>query len=430
MFDGVKGIFKKIFRAGYVDEKLLEEIIRDLQRELISSDVDVKLVSQISKNIRENILKKRKEFSKKEQIVKAIYDELVNLLGEGGKIDISKKPYKILLVGLFGSGKTTTSAKLAALYKKKGYKVLLLGVDTFRPAAQEQLKQLGEKISVPVYAEKKMKDTFKLFEKDTKKYDVIITDSAGRDALDKSLIKEIKEINKKFKPDNTQLVLSGDIGQNARKQAEEFHKNLAIKGVIVTKLDGTAKGGGALVACSISGVKVSYVGVGEKITDLEEFHPTRFISRITGMGDLETLLEKAGEIIDEEKAEKDAKKFMSGDINLLDLYEQLGNLEQMGSLDKVMNMIPGLSMAKLPKKMDVEEEKMKKFRNVMDSMTKEELENPKLLNASRVKRIAKGAGATESNVRALIKQYNTMKKAVKGLGNKKLMKMMKRFGLG
>jgi signal recognition particle subunit SRP54 len=429
MFDGVKNVFKKIFRAGYVDEKLLEEIIKDLQRELISSDVDVKLVAEISKNIREKVTKGKKHFSKKEQFVKVIYDELVALLGEGGTININKKPFRILLVGLFGSGKTTTAGKMATFYKKRGYKTLLLGLDTFRPAAQEQLKQIGERIGIPVYAEKKMNDTLKMLENDKTKYDIIIADSAGRDALDKGLIKEVKEIYKKFKPDNTQLVLSGDIGQNARIQASEFHKNLSINGVIITKLDGTAKGGGALVACSIPGVRVFFTGTGEKMEDFEVFNPTRFISRITGMGDLETLLEKAKEVIDEEKAEKDTKKFMSGEINLLDLYEQLGNLQKMGPLDKVVNMVPGLSMAKLPKKLDVQESKMLKFRNIMDSMTKEELESPKLLNPSRIGRIAKGAGATESEVRELIKQYNTMKKAVKGLGNKNVMKMMKRFGL-
>jgi len=429
MFGNIKNAFRKIFKAGYVDEKLLEEVIKEIQRALITSDVDVKLVFELSARIKKRIKDEREtKFTKKELIVKVIYEELVNLLGKKGEIKIGKKPFKILLVGLFGAGKTTAAAKLAHFYKKKGYKVCLLGLDIFRPAAGDQIMQLGKKIDVDVFFDKNYKKTLKT---DIKKYDIVIADSAGRDALDKALVKEIKEIKKLFGPNDIELVISGDIGQSAKVQANEFHKNVGVNGVIVTKLDGTAKGGGALTACAISKANVTFIGVGEGVKDLEIFEPERFISRITGLGDLQSLLEKAQEIMDEQEAEKTAKRMMAGQGNLLDLYYQLDTIGKMGNISSIANMVPGLSMANLPKdKLEVQEKNLKKFRNIMDSMTKEELNDPKLLNKVRIERIAKGSGATEKQVRELIKQYNMMNKMMKGMGGRKKKKLMKRFGLG
>jgi len=406
---------RKVIRAIHVDESLLEEVIKDIQRELIKGDVDVKLVFELSERIRKRV-KEEKALSKRELLIRAIYEELVSLLGEGRKIEIKEKPTKILLVGLFGSGKTTTCAKLAHYYKKKGYKVLMLALDKFRPAAEEQLRQLGEKIKVKVSGEIK----------DLEKYDVVIADSAGRDALDKNLIKEIKRIKAKLKPQEILLVLSADIGQNAGIQAEKFHEALGITGVIVTKMDGTAKGGGALTACAKTGSHVVFLGTGEKVEDLEVFEPKRFVSRLLGMGDLESILEKAREVMDEKKAEKVAKKMLSGEMNLLDLYEQLENLSKMGPLNKLVELIPGLSLAKIPK---VEEDKIKRFKHIMDSMTKEELEHPEILNSSRIRRIARGSGTSESEVRELIKQYNLMKRMMKGFRGRKMEKLLRRLGM-
>lgn len=415
MLEGLRESLRKVIRAIHVDESLLEEVIRDVQRELIKGDVDVKLVFELSERIRKRV-KEEKALSRRELLIRAIYEELVSLLGEGRKIEIKEKPTKILLVGLFGSGKTTTCAKLAHYYKKKGYKVLMLALDKFRPAAEEQLRQLGEKIKVKVSGEIK----------DLEKYDVVIADSAGRDALDKNLIEEIKRIKAKLKPQEILLVLSADIGQNAGVQAEKFHEALGITGVIVTKMDGTAKGGGALTACAKTGSHVVFLGTGEKVEDLEVFEPKRFVSRLLGMGDLESVLEKAREVMDEKKAEKVAKKMLSGEMNLLDLYEQLENLSKMGPLNKLVELIPGLGLAKVPK---VEEDKIKRFKHIMDSMTREELEHPEILNSSRIRRIAKGSGTSESEVRELIKQYNLMKRVMKGFGGRKMEKLLRRLGM-
>ncbi|RLG16769.1 signal recognition particle protein [Nanoarchaeota archaeon] len=415
MLEGLRESLRKVIRAIHVDESLLEEVIRDIQRELIKGDVDVKLVFELSERIRKRV-KEERALSKRELLIRAIYEELVSLLGEGRKIEIKEKPTKILLVGLFGSGKTTTCAKLAHYYKKRGYKVLMLALDKFRPAAEEQLRQLGEKIKVKVSGEIK----------DLEKYDVVIADSAGRDALDKNLIKEIKRIKTKLKPQEILLILSADIGQNAGVQAEKFHEALGITGVIVTKMDGTAKGGGALTACAKTGSHVVFLGTGEKVEDLEVFEPKRFVSRLLGMGDLESILEKAREVMDEKKAEKVAKKMLSGEMNLLDLYEQLENLSKMGPLNKLVELIPGLSLAKIPK---VEEDKIKRFKHIMDSMTKEELEHPEILNSSRIRRIARGSGTSESEVRELIKQYNLMKRMMKGFRGRKMEKLLRRLGM-
>jgi signal recognition particle subunit SRP54 len=432
--DSLKNSIRKIMGAAIVDEKLVEEIVKDIQRALLQSDVDVKLVFDLCKRIRDNIKKAKKGFSKKEQVIKVIYDELVSFLGEEGvKIDPKGKPFTVLLVGLFGSGKTTTTAKIAKYYKKRGYKVALLGLDTFRPAAMEQLEQLGKSIDVPVLVKKGEKDANKVFnhfKSQLKKYNIIISDSAGRDALDKELIKEIKSIDKALNPNETLLVIPADIGQAAKEQTKAFHDALKITGVVITKLDGTAKGGGALTACAVTKTPVKFIGVGEKVDDLEPFDPKRFISRILGMGDLDTLLEKAKESFKKEDAEDLAKKFMKGKFNLVDLYEQLKGVGKMGSLSKVMNLIPGIGMAKIPKDMlEVQEDKLKIYRIIMDSMTQEELENPDIISSKRIERIAKGSGTKAKDVKDLLTQYKQMRKLMKGMSGGKVKKLMRQFGI-
>lgn len=431
--DSLKNSIKKIIGAAIVDEKLVEDVIKDIQRALLQADVDVKLVFELCNKIRKDIKQSKKGFSKKEQVIKVIYDNLVAFLGTGAEVDTKKKPVKILLVGLFGCGKTTTSAKLALFYKKRGFKVALLGLDTFRPAAMEQLEQLGRSINVPVLTKKGEKDAQKVvkeFEKEFSKYNIIISDSAGRDALDKELIKEIKSIDKQLKPTETLLVIPADIGQNAKEQTKAFHDAVKINGVVVTKMDGTAKGGGALTACAITRTPVKFIGVGEKMENLETFDPQRFISRILGMGDLQTLLEKAKESFDQQDAEDLAKKFMKGKFNLLDLYEQLKGMKKMGPLQGIMNMIPGLGMSNVPKDMlQVQEEKLEKFKFIMDSMTLEELENPDKISSSRIERIAKGSGTKTRDVKDLLTQYKQMRKLMKGMSGGKVKKMMRQLGI-
>ncbi len=432
--DSLKNTLQKIAKAVFVDDKLINELIKDIQRALLQADVNVQLVFDLTKKIKERAKEKEpKTLTKKEQLINIVYEELVNFLGkEGHKIEIKKKPFKIMLVGLFGSGKTTSAGKLAKFFTKRGYKVALVGLDTHRPAAMEQIEQIAKKAHVPAFLDKKIKDPVKIFNNfkdEYKKFDILIIDTAGRDALSKGLINEIEAVNKEVKPDENLLVISADIGQAAQKQAEQFHKSCHITGVMATKMDGTAKAGGALSACAVTEAPIKFIGVGELIDDLEVFNPPGFVSRLLGMGDLESLLEKAKEAITEEEAEDLGKRFLKGDFSLIDLYEQMSAMKKMGPLNKIIEMVPGFSQLKLPKEMlQVQEGKLEKWRHAMDSMTKEELEDPELIDSKRVERIAKGAGVSTKDVRELIKQYRQSKKLVKMMKGKGDMgKLMKKF---
>lgn len=433
--DSLKNSLKKIAKAVFVNEEFLDGLLKDIQRALIQADVDVELVYKLTKELKEKVRKQEgKGFDVKERIVKIVYDTLVEFLGgEGYKIDLKKKPLKILLVGLFGSGKTSSAGKLALFFKKKGLKTAVLALDTYRAAAYEQLEQIAKKVGVPflgIKGEKNPSKVVKKFKDDFKKYHVIIGDSAGRDALDKELVKEVKGINKEFDPDETLLVISGDIGQSAKDQAIAFNDALRITGLIVTKMDGTARGGGALTACTTTKSPVKFIGTGEFPEDLEAFDPKRFVSRLLGMGDLESLLEKAKESIDEDKAKDMGRKFLKGDITLLDVFDQLEAVKKMGSFSKVLGMIPGISNMKIPgHALEVQQENVEKFKYIMNSMTKKELEDPSILNSTRVQRIARGSGTQVEDVRLLIKQYNMIKKLSKGFGGRKMKSMMKQFGI-
>ena len=299
--DSLKGTLNKIAQSVFVDDRLINELIKDIQRALLQSDVNVKLVFELTKQIKERAQKEDAPttITKKEHLIKIVYDELVKFLGLTAEdIKVEKKPTKIMLLGLFGSGKTTTAGKLGKYFQKRGLKVAMVQLDVYRPAALEQLQQIGEQINVPVFGKKGEKDALKIYKENSEelnKFDIVILDTAGRDALSEDLIAELKELGEKAQPDESLLVISGDIGQAAQTQADAFHKAKAITGVIVTKLDGTGKGGGALTACAATGAKVRFIGVGEKPEDFERFVPERFVGRLLGMGDIETLLEKAKE---------------------------------------------------------------------------------------------------------------------------------------
>ena len=339
--DSLKATLSKIAGAIFVDEKLVNELVKEIQRALLQADVNVKLVFELSNKIKERALKQEPPpgLTKKEYLINIVYEELSNFLGgEGHKIDVNKKPFKIMLCGLFGNGKTTTAGKLAKFFQKRGNKVAVIQTDTWRPAAYEQLQQLGTQINVDVFGIKGEKDPIKIyktFEPELHKYNIVIVDTAGRDALSEDLIDELKHMNALIQPDETLLVMSADIGQAAEKQAHAFHETCRITGVIITKLDGTAKGGGSLIACSVTGAPVKFIGVGEKIDAFEEFKPKNFVGRLLGMGDLEALLEKAKEAVSEEEAQDMSKKFLSGKFNLLDLYQQMETMSKMGSLSKL-----------------------------------------------------------------------------------------------
>ena len=342
----LSGTLNKIAKSVFVDDRLINELIKDVQRALLQADINVKLVFELTKRIKERAQKEDSPaaITKKEHLIKIVYEELVRLLGDKASgISIEKKPARIMLLGLFGSGKTTTSGKLGRYFQKRGLKVALLQLDVYRPAAYDQLAQIGSGINASVFGDKNEKDPLKIyqkFEEELNRHDVVIVDTAGRDALSEDLIKELKELGEKIQPDESLLVISGDIGQAAQAQAEAFHEARSITGVIVTKLDGTAKGGGALTACAATGAKVKMIGVGEKPQDLESFVPERFVGRLLGMGDIETLLEKAADAISEEDAQDLNKKLLKGEFNLIDLYEQMQAMKKMGPLSKVFEMIP------------------------------------------------------------------------------------------
>lgn len=429
--EGLRAALDKITRAGLVDRSVVEELVKDIQRTLLASDVDVKLVFELTQKIKKRALDEKPQagMTAREHIIKIVYGELVSFVGR--KADVKLRG-KILLCGLFGSGKTTTAGKLAKFYQKKGLKVGLICCDAFRPAAYEQLQQIADQIGVPFFGIKGEKDSSKILHEGLKKIgekDIIIIDSSGRDALDKEMIDEIKDLNTISAADERLLVLPADIGQAARAQAEEFQKALGITGVIITKLDGTAKGGGALTACAISGAPVKFIGVGEKIEAFEQFDPERFISRLVGFGDLQSLLEKAKE----SGAEESAKAIASGKFTLSEFYSQLEAMQKMGPLKSVLDSIPGFGMMKMPKEMDLgkQEGKMKKWKYIIQSMTKKEKESPDSIDGSRIRRIAKGSATTEAEVRELLKAFEQSKKVMKmvsGGGRRGVMgKMMKRF---
>lgn len=434
----MKGTLKKITNSLFVDEKLINELVKDIQRSLLQADVNVKLVFQLTKEIKE----KAKEdtpsgLTKKEHIVNVVYDSLVKFLGgEGNKIEIKEKPFRIMLVGLFGNGKTTTAGKIAKFYSNRGYKVALVQTDTWRPAAYDQLKQLSEQVGVSFFGDKGSKNPEDIYNKNKEeldKFDIVIVDTAGRDALSDDLIKEIEGIDKAVNAHEKLLVIGADVGQAAQKQAEAFHNSTGVTGVVITKMDGTAKGGGALVACQVTEAPVKFIGTGEKNDALEEFNPKGFVGRLLGMGDLEALLDKAKTAFDEEEVKDKSKKFMKGEFTLIDLYEQMESMKKMGPLTKVMDMIPGMGSANISKDMIKQQEgKLEVWKIIMNSCTKEELENPEVMDRSRIERIAKGAGVTTQDVRELLKQYKQGKKMMKmmkpGKNNKKMEKMMKKMG--
>jgi signal recognition particle subunit SRP54 len=409
-----------------IDEKVVKEVIKEIQRALIQADVNIKLVLQLSKTIEERSLQEEppKGITPKEQVIRIVYEELVNLLGEKPvEIEIESKPYKILFVGLQGSGKTTTIAKLAKYLQKKGFSPAIVCTDTWRPAAYEQLRQLTQNLNVPLYGDPENNDALDLAEKGLKtfkKQDIVIVDTAGRHKEEKDLLDEMEQISQVVNPEEVILVIDGTIGQQAGEQARAFSKTTDIGSIIITKLDGSAKGGGALSAVAEIGAPIKFIGTGERVDDFEAFDPERFISRLLGMGDIKSLIEKAEEIATEEDLDPESMDAMlSGRFTLKDMYAQFEMMNKMGPMQQVMNMIPGVG--KLPKNASqVTEERLGKYKIMMDSMTEYELQHPEVIKQSRVKRISRGSGMRNEDVKELLKYYNVTKKAIKGFGKRKM----------
>ncbi len=432
--ESLKDVIRKITRSTTVDKALVEEVVRDIQRALIKADVNVRHVKEISDAIKKRALSEEvlEGLNPREHIIKIVYEELLKGIGEG--LDIPLKKSKIMLVGLQGSGKTTTCAKLAKYFKDMGLRTAVVCADTWRPAAYEQLKQLAESYGIAFYGEKDNKDAVKIVEnalKTLKDYDMIIIDTAGRHALEEELIEEMVEIAKVANPDYKLLVLDAAIGQLASRQAKAFHEAIGIDGIIITKFDGTAKGGGALSAAREIGIPIAFIGTGEKVEDFERFDPAGFVSRLLGMGDIKALIEKVERIAKQE--EIDPEKFIKGTFTLKDIYKQIEAMQKMGPIKKIFELLPfGFGLKVDENVMEMTQEKMKKFKVIMDSMTEEELLNPKIIDSSRIRRIAIGSGTTPQDVKELLKYYRTMKsvmKKMKKLEKGKLPLKFKKFGL-
>ena len=425
---------KKLVGASRIDEKTVDEVVRDIQRALLQADVNVKLVMTLSQKIKQRSLKEDPPtgMNPREHVIRIVYQELITILGKAANVKLA--PQTIMMVGLQGSGKTTTTAKLARYFQRKGLRTAVICADNFRPGAYEQLKTLCDRMGIFFYGEKDTLDAGAITQRGLKeiaKYDVKIIDTAGRHALEKDLIKEMETIHSIARPDHKLLVLDAAMGQLASEQAKAFNASIGITGVVITKLDGTAKGGGALSAVSETDSSIAFIGIGETSDDLEKFEADRFISRLLGMGDIKSLIEKAEETL---KAEDiDVESMLSGKFTLKDMYKQMEAMNKLGPLKQVMQMLP---MGKLGMNISedmygVTQEKMKKYKYIMDSMNEREMQDPKHINSSRITRIARGSGTKYEEVRELLKYHKMMQKTLKGMkgGKFNIQKMMKKFGM-
>ena len=448
---GLRGVLKKIVGASDINEELINSLCRDIQRSLLQSDVNVKLVLSITKNLKERSLNEQppKGLSRKDHIITILYNEIASLLGyRGSNIvnidDINKKSENIinfepgkknivLMLGIQGSGKTTCTVKLARWLNKHGYTPAIIGADTWRPGALTQLKMNSIKIKVEVYGEDQNKDAISVVKNGLKHFensnhDVIIIDTAGRHKEESGLLSEMKEMYGVTTPDLVLLVIDGTIGQQAFNQAKAFHDAAPVGGILITKLDGTAKGGGALAASAATGSKILFIGTGERIDDLETFSPTRFVGRILGMGDIKALLDMAKNL--ELKAdENQTKRLLGGKMTIEDFYSQMENVGKMG-FKNVLENLPGLSGMVKEDQLDVLQDKIEKWRFIIQSMTKEEKKDPTIINDSRRKRMARGSGVTEHEIKDMIKQYNNSKTMMKQAKGRQMHGMLRKFGLG
>ena len=415
---------KKLVGMSIIDKKTVKEIVREIQRALIQADVNIKLVQSLSKTIEERALNEEpaKGITPKEHVINIIYEEMVKLVGEEpSELKIDDKPYKILFVGLQGSGKTTTIGKLCKYLEKKGYSPAIVCTDTWRPAAYEQLKQLTEELQISLYGDPENKDALDIAKKGLKKFKnqkIIIFDTAGRHKEESDLINEMKQLNEVIEPNESILVIDGTIGQQAGAQAKAFSEATDIGSIIISKLDGTGKGGGALSAVAEVGAPIKFIGTGERIDDFEQFNPERFISRLLGMGDIKGLVEKVNEEVNEDDAEDVMKNILNGKFTIKDMSKQFEMMNKMGPLQQVMNMIPGMGN-KVPKEAtEITEKKIESYKIMISSMTEREMENPKEIKKSQIERISRGAGVSEADVKELLKYYKNTKKAMQGMNKR------------
>lgn len=448
---GLRSALKKIVGASDINEEIIESLCKDVQRALLQSDVNVRLVLSITNNLKLRALNEQpvKGLSRKDHIITILYGELAKLLGYTGEtiksIDkIQRLPDEglsfkageqniVLMLGIQGSGKTTVTGKLARWLTRHGYRVAVIGADTWRPGALTQLKTNCGKVNVEVFGDEEDKDPVSIVKKGLDHFrkqvlDVIIIDTAGRHKQERGLLEEMKTMYDVSEPDVVLLVVDGTIGQQAYNQAKAFHEAAPVGGIVITKLDGTAKGGGVIAASAATGARVMFIGTGERIDDLEQFSPTHFVGRILGMGDIKALLEMA-KSLELQADEGQAKRLLGGKMTIEDFYAQMENVGKMG-FKNVIDNLPGLSGMVKDDQLDALQEKMEKWRFIIQSMTKIEKRSPDIMNDSRRKRVARGSGMTEHDVKELIKQYTNSRTMMKQAKGRQMQGMLRRFGIG
>ncbi len=417
--------------VGKLSEENMADALKEVRTALLSADVHFKVAREFVERVQTQCVGQEvlKSVTPGQQVVKIIHDELVKLLGEGSTALSGARPLKIMMVGLHGSGKTTTTAKLGRLLKKQGYRPAVVGCDVYRPAAIDQLEMLAKTNELGFFGDRVSKDVpalgaTALAAARAATHDAIIFDTAGRLQIDHDLIEEVKQLRARIQPDEVLLVADGALGQEAVNVARTFHEALQLTGLVLTKLDGDARGGAALSMKSITGVPIKFVGVGEKSEDFEVFHPDRMASRILGMGDVVSLVEKAQEVMDQKQAEQMAEKLRKADFTFEDFLAQMQQVKKLGSMDKVLGMLPGMSGVKLD---DSAEKQMARTEAIILSMTHQERRKPEVLNGSRRLRIANGAGVKVVEVNQLIKQFQQMQKVMRMMRGAKGAKMMRQM---
>ncbi len=427
----LRGVLQRIARSNTVDEALIAEVVRDIQRALLQADVNVQLALDLTQRVKRRAREEKPPAgaSVRDFLVRIIYEEIRGILGKDRPFEV--KPRRILLAGLFGQGKTTTAGKLARYLQKKGVRTLLVGADVHRPAAIDQLEQLAKKVGAEFYTDRDEKRAEWIVKEALSKappHVAVLVDTAGRSGIDADLIAELQRVREVLQPDETFLVLDAAMGQAAGRSAQAFQTAVGLTGVILTKLDGSAKGVGALSAVAATGAPILFIGTGEHVDELERFDPTRFVSRLLGMGDIQTLLEHFEELSNKEEAEKVAESLMTGRFSLRDMRVQLDSLGQMGPFSKIVGMLPGFSAAKVDdKQVEDSQARLRRFRSMLDSMTADELDHPMVIKGDRIRRIARGSGQKPQEVRQLLKFWESTRKAAHGIAsNRKLRRQLER----
>ena len=437
--DKLQETFQKLKGKGVLTEEDIDKAMREVKLALLEADVNFKVVKEFVAEVKQKALGADvlNSLTPGQQVVKIVNDELISLMGgTNSRLTYSSSGFTtLLMVGLQGTGKTTTCGKLAMYLKKEGKKPMMAACDIYRPAAIDQLEVVGKQVDVPVYTERDNNKAEEIAlhakkEAEAKGYNVLIVDTAGRLQIDEELMEELVRVKAAVKPHEILLVVDALTGQDAVNAAEGFNEKLGIDGIIMTKMDGDSRGGAALSAKKVTGKPVKFMGMGEKLDALEPFHPERMASRILGMGDMLSLIEKAQETYDEEKAAQLEKKLRKNEFTLEDFLDQMGEVKKMGGLGKILDMLPGVNKKNVSEDdIDKGEKEFRQMEAIIRSMTKEERRNPSILNASRRKRIAQGAGQPVSRVNQLIKKYEDAKKLMKQFSNPNFMKKSRFKGL-